>query len=243
MIRKSGILKTALVLSLTLILCLALVIPAMAGDSTKTPAAAAASAKNLVKGKIASIADDQKTFEVLTSNGSVVVISVDSETRYYKIDSTAPVIARIKEKAQEQTKTKQENASKNKDNKTAVSDQRGKKDSESVANNKLKGPTAKLQDEDDDIDYEEDPAVEKLLDAETQDVNNIWGRLKSFFNRSPKAGQKGEFSDLAIGDGVVVKVMPNENLAKQVLIIKAPNIINVKGEITEVTATTFTITP
>jgi hypothetical protein len=91
-------------------------------------------------------------------------------------------------------------------------------------------------------DPEELPEMEAGLQVNVEANQGFMGKFKAIFNRGPKFGQNAAFTDLVVGDGVVVNIMPNENLAKQVLIVKPSNLKNVKGEITNVTATTFTVT-
>jgi hypothetical protein len=55
--------------------------------------------------------------------------------------------------------------------------------------------------------------------------------------------KKGQFSDIAIGDKVIARIGVSDNVARQVLIIKAPAIQRIKGALSNVTATSFTITP
>jgi hypothetical protein len=55
--------------------------------------------------------------------------------------------------------------------------------------------------------------------------------------------KKGQFSDIAIGDKVIARIGASDNVARQVLIIKAPAIVRVKGALSNVTGTSLTITP
>ena len=212
---KSKWLKTVLALALVVVLCLAVALPAMAESST-TPTPTASDANlNWVKGKVASIAADQKSFGVLITSGETVLVSVDANTKYYSANGTAIDMGQIKDKVQTWMKDK----------------------------NQTRTDTAGAQSEQNDTDYEQDADMEAVLTANTEAQQGVWGKLKSWFNRHPKIGEKAAFTDLAVGDAVVVKVMPNENLAKQVLIIKASDVKTVKGNITAVTSTSLTITP
>lgn len=67
-----------------------------------------------------------------------------------------------------------------------------------------------------------------ILDREDilEDKNGT-GNIVSLF----RFGKKATFADIAVNDTVIVRLMPNENLAKEVLIIKAPRIQSVRGTI------------
>jgi len=79
----------------------------------------------------------------------------------------------------------------------------------------------------------------RLAELSESQIPANWKDNMDWLNRFFKRGQ---FSDIAIGDKVVARVDTN-NLARQVLIIKAPAIQQVKGALSNVTVTSFTITP
>ena len=54
---------------------------------------------------------------------------------------------------------------------------------------------------------------------------------------------KAKFSDIKVGDKVIAGISNADNSARQVLIIKAPVIVSVKGTISAVSANSTTITP
>jgi hypothetical protein len=56
-------------------------------------------------------------------------------------------------------------------------------------------------------------------------------------------GKQAQFSDIQVGDRVIARVKTADNLATQVLIIKAPAIQRVKGTVTAVSDNSITITP
>jgi len=62
-------------------------------------------------------------------------------------------------------------------------------------------------------------------------------------NGLERCGKEAQFSDIQIGDKVIVWVKTTDNLATKVLIIKAPVIQRVKGTITAVSDSSITITP
>ncbi len=235
---NSKVLFRVMGLVLVVLLTLTTVLPVLAADTASLKPAIKAESPNLVKGKVSSIATDQKSFELLNAAGDIVVISVDKNTQYFLVNSLSTVITRIKEKVQAQPKEKKENIQEIRNDKPAVAGQKVKnvKNANSIS-------TSQIADAGLDIDYEEDPLMEEELKAVTPSAKGTWAKLNSLINRNPNAGHKAAFSDLAVGDGVVVKVMPDGNLAKQVLMIKVPNIKIIKGEVTEVTSDSFTITP
>ncbi len=59
---------------------------------------------------------------------------------------------------------------------------------------------------------------------------------------SLRSVKPGAFTDLAVGQAVVVRMMPNEALAKQVLILKALPLAAVSGTVSAVGDHTFTVT-
>jgi hypothetical protein len=56
-------------------------------------------------------------------------------------------------------------------------------------------------------------------------------------------GKEAQFSDIQVGDRVIAQVKTTDNLATQVLIVKAPLIQRVKGIINAVSDNSITITP
>jgi hypothetical protein len=62
-------------------------------------------------------------------------------------------------------------------------------------------------------------------------------------NGLDRFGKQAQFSDIQVGDRVIARVKTADNLATQVLIIKAPAIQRVKGIITAVSDNSITITP
>lgn len=62
-------------------------------------------------------------------------------------------------------------------------------------------------------------------------------------NGLDRNGKQAQFSDIQVGDRIVAWVKTADNLATQVLIIKAPVIQKVKGTVTAVSDSSITITP
>lgn len=85
--------------------------------------------------------------------------------------------------------------------------------------------------------------LEQGLLRNWQGHRNAFDKIKSWFGGWRGFGEKAAFSDLEIGDGVIVQVMPNETLAKQVLIVKPSNIKKISGTIQSITGNTFIVRP
>jgi hypothetical protein len=232
---KSRVFQSILGLALVVVLCLAMVLPAMAENSASPTPATSDNGINLVKGKVAVIGTSPESFQVSTSVGDTVAITVDSNTKYYLISGTPVAVAKIKTQVQERLKNIKPNLKNMRDTQLNTSNKmgnNGKNGKGQIADSKIVDST----------EYEDDSDMAEVLTANSEFQPGIWGKFKSIFNSSPKLGQKAAFSDLAVGDGVIVKVMPDENLAKQVLIIKAPDVKTIKGNITDVSGDVFTIT-
>jgi hypothetical protein len=75
--------------------------------------------------------------------------------------------------------------------------------------------------------------LEAGVTANCENDPNLLGRF----------GKEAQFSDIQVGDRVIARVRTADNLATQVLIIKAPAIQKVKGTITAVSDNSITITP
>ncbi len=90
-----------------------------------------------------------------------------------------------------------------------------------------------------------DKKVNKVKPEQSQAVEEL-GITANCGNDSSWPGSFGketQFSDIQVGDRVIARVKTADNLATQVLIIKAPAIQRVKGIITAVSDNSITITP
>jgi hypothetical protein len=76
-----------------------------------------------------------------------------------------------------------------------------------------------------------------------QGPRGTFDRIKSWLGRWHGFGEKVSFKDIEVGDGVIVRVMPNETLAKQVFIVKPSNVKRISGKITSIAGNTFTVRP
>lgn len=109
-------------------------------------------------------------------------------------------------------------------------------------------PAGKVKNSGDDfkIDIKKEDRREAALGiAKAAQLKNfqIPANWKSNFGWLEIFDHDAQFSDIAVGDRVIVRAQTSTNLAKQVLIIKAPVNRSIKGVISAVTANTISITP
>jgi hypothetical protein len=90
-----------------------------------------------------------------------------------------------------------------------------------------------------------DKKVNKVQPPQSQAVEEqeITANCGNDSNWPGPFGKEAQFSDIQVGDRVIARVRTADNLATQVLIIKAPAIQRVKGIITAVSDNSITITP
>jgi hypothetical protein len=90
-----------------------------------------------------------------------------------------------------------------------------------------------------------DKKVNKVQPPQSQAVEEqgITANCGNDSNGLDRFGKQAQFSDIQVGDRVIARVKTADNLAAQVLIIKAPAIQRVKGIITAVSDNSITITP
>jgi hypothetical protein len=87
------------------------------------------------------------------------------------------------------------------------------------------------------------PELEQGLLSNLQGPRGTFDRIKSWLGKWRGFGEKASFKDIEVGDGVIVRVMPNETLAKQVLIVKPSNVKRISGKIASIAGNTFTVHP
>jgi len=198
----------------------ALALPAAAADQpqAQTPVKRFV-LPNTVSGEVTAIAADKTSFTVKPRTGDPVTIKVDANTKYYK--TTPPVrpqnLEQIKEQAQKRTEAMKDRALSRlnamKERIKNLPNQRG-------LGNKGQTPSPQATPTPTPVDSD-----------------------AAFLTRIEKTSQPASFGDIAVGDIVLVRTMPNENLAKYVVITKKLPIARVEGTITAVSANTITITP
>ena len=82
----------------------------------------------------------------------------------------------------------------------------------------------------------------KLKEEKLKDFR-LPGNWRNNFGWLEIFDEEARFSDIAVGDRVVVRARMSDNLAKQVIIIKAPVIRSLKGTVAGVTLNSISITP
>jgi hypothetical protein len=221
------VLKSKIVLiSLAIIVAIGVVcgtsLPAMAKDKVAvTASTTSADQFTIIKGKVNDVATNKLSFMVQPATGSPIPVNVDINTKYYKMNATPVAVAEMKDKIQERVRSKQANVF-------------GK------AQDKNERVLQKNNDNEDE-DLEETPDIEEALMANVEAPQGWMNKIKSWFNHNPKFGHNARFEDIEVGDGIVVRALENETLAKQVMIIKAPNIKKAAGTVTAVGPDNFTI--
>jgi hypothetical protein len=251
----------ASVLALSLVLGLAL--PALADSDSTLPIIDAAK-PSMVKGTVIEVDEEnQAYFRVQSGNNEISVsavveittIRVDENTRYFLLDAQRPVAtllqqfrlrnqaelgARSEEALQLRLETQaQVNAKEGQgldlglqnrqrvraevQNQPQVRAQRRVAQTETVP--VVEPQQARLRVQDQVVQTEEVPVTE------TQPV-----AVRPF-------GERAEFSDIEVGDRVVVWLASSDNLARVVLIIKPVGYASVSGTITGVSSETIEITP
>lgn len=239
------ILKVAIAFVLVVGLICSLALPAMAKNEGKAnPDTSNFVRVNTIKGKVESKSEDGSSFVITDQGDNQTTIKVDSNTRYYLVQA-APFSMAIKNKIQDQIQDKVQEFKNNlpvnpKNNKPDIMpnnlNQRG-------LGNK-NGQLGLVNEVADDLDLAmENPELEQGLIKNEQGPQGLFNKIKSFFGGWPSFGKAASFEDLKIGDGVIIRVMPNENLAKQVLIVKPSNIKKVNGIIETVNNDSFVVNP
>ena len=239
---KNKVAKAGIAMFIIAALIVSLAVPALAkGGNQSGPGISTVTASsdlNIIKGKVTEINTEDSIFEVQPASGDAVTITVDANTQFYKVNVDATNFPAIREQVKERVQKMQEARGNMKPKGNHSSNERGQGNAGADVENTGDNAT----DEADVDDAEELPEIEAGLEANSESAQGFFNQFKAFFNRGPKFGQTAAFSDLVVGDGVVLKVMPNENLAKQVMIVKESNLKIVKGEIIDVDDDSFTIT-
>ncbi|MEW6141741.1 MAG: DUF5666 domain-containing protein [Chloroflexota bacterium] len=195
-----------------------LALPVAAADQPQAPVTAKWKAPvNTVGGEVTAIAADKTSFTVKPRAGDPVTIKVDANTKYYKTNPPAlpQNLEQLKERGQQRAEAMKEKAMARLD---ALKERIKNLPNQRGLGNKGQTPAPQATPTPADLDA-------------------------AFLARIEKTTQPASFGDIAVGDIVLVKTMPNENLAKYVVITKRLPIARVEGTITAVSANTITITP
>jgi hypothetical protein len=252
---KNKIWKMGAAIGMAAVMVAGMVVPALAEDGDNSGSAdQSLYGANIIKGKVVSVDSEASTFSVQPASGDAVIITVDSNTKYYLINadiSKLPAIkAQLKDRVQQMKKDRLSNKGPNNDNLRGLGNKRAGVNNNNIGENTNETAANTTENDnaaddsasvDEETNPEDLPEMEAGLRANMEAPQGFFGKLKAFFNRGPKFGKSAGFSDLEEGVGVVVNVMPNENLAKQVLIVEASLLKNAKGNITEVTDDSFTV--
>jgi hypothetical protein len=226
---KARLIQITIALFLVIVLVVGTSVTAMAQENNQGNTATFRSIQmSTIKGKVSEPAPVGNTFVVTRNDNTTVTITTDENTKYYKVQA-GPYAIRPVGIMQQRVKDF-------KDNKPNNFNQRGMGDND-------------LQDEppasnDDEVDTALDNLeLEQGLSRNWQGPQGIFDRFKSWFGSWRGFGENAAFTDITVGDGIIVRTMPNETLAKQVLIIKPSNIKKISGKISNVGVSTFTVIP
>jgi hypothetical protein len=239
---KSGLFKIGLACTVVAVLILGVALPAMAATPTATTTAARIQ-EAIINGKVSVIAADSKSFTVQPETGDAVMVKVDANTKYYKTSGTPGALTQLQTDVAKRLPTQTKTPETGKP--TVLPNERGSAEKTSAQFSQVRPAdvSARIAEASkSNIKPEQMPEMKAALDLNAEQQANFWGKITSFFNRSPAIGKAATFADIAVGDAVVVKVMPKENLAKQVMIIKPDLTIAARGTITAVAADSFTLT-
>ncbi len=243
----SRFLKMGIALAIIAALVCGIALPAMAnGSSTPTTSTSDSAKITVIKGKVTSVDENKAFFIVQPSEGDPVTINVDSNTKYFKVNSTPAVTTDLKQKLQDRLQARKNTTQAPKVNTANRFGDRGpgnKAPAPSHVTSPANAQDTDLNTGDQEADPEDSDVMEECLNANCEQPQGFFGKIKSWFSRGPKFGQNAAFEDIAVGDGIVARVMSDEDLAKYVLIIKPAAIKTVYGEITDITDDSFTIQP
>jgi hypothetical protein len=229
----------ASVLALSLVLGLAL--PALADSDSTLPIIDAAEPR-LVKGTVIEVDEEnQAYFRVQSKDNeisasavvSITTIRVDENTRYFLVDVQRPIAALLQQfrlRNQAELSVRSEEALQLRlETQAQVNAKEGQGLDLGLQNQQR--VRAEVQNQPQVRVQQRVAQTEAVPVTETQPV-----ALRPF-------GEKAEFSDIEVGDRVVVWLASSDNLARVVLIIKPVSYATVSGTITGVSSETIEITP
>lgn len=219
---KTRIVQTGIILLIISLLITGIALPAVAKDSRgQSGKSTSSSLVDIVKGEITGIDETEQSFDVLTSDEETVTITTDTETGYFLVKA-APYADSIKERIREKVQVETNMGGRVDDNE-----------------NFPPGLASRWNEE---IFYAlQDEALEEGLKANAEEAGGIFNRIRSWFGFSHNFGEAASFEDIEVGDGVIVRMVPDESLAKHVLIIKPSDIVKIEGEVTDVNSDSITV--
>lgn len=226
------VLKVALVITLAVGLILGATLPGLANSDEPAPQVESKSQPRMLKGQVSSIDETEELFTIQAGEQSID-IKVNEGTRYFKLTAPLRGLAALRQHRM----VSSESQDRIRDRASAIP-MKFKAHSQMLSLRRGK-PFTNLA----------------SVPAETQELAPklpapSWGkekpkRLQGNLNWLRQFGEEATFGDIAVGDRVIVQVVPNEGkpLAKLVLIIKPAAHSRVVGEVTEITEDTVTIAP
>lgn len=206
--------KVAVASVLALSLVLGLALPALADSDEPLPWAEDFQAR-IVKGTVTYVDEENQQYFEIKSGEDELTINVDENTKYFKLD----VPGRIMALAQQFRLRNQEEAGAQGEQGVGLGLQNRQRVRAAVQNQ------ARLRIQNRLSQTEEVPLPES---------QPKWCR---------PFGAEAEFSDIEVGDRVVVGLADGDNLAKGVLIVKPATYARVCGTITELSSSAIEITP
>jgi hypothetical protein len=237
----------ASVIALSLILGLAL--PALADSDKPLPWAEDFQAR-IVKGTVTEVDEENQAYFKVQSGEDELTINVDENTRYFMLDVPGRITAlaqqlRLRNQAELGAEVEpglrlrlQNQAEVN------AQDEPGTGLQERVKTAVRNQVRARVQNQ--VAQTESVPLVEPQparLRVQDQLVQTVTLPLPEPQPVSRPLGEKAEFSDIEVGDRVVVWLADGESLARWVLIVKPATYARVSGTITDVSSETIEITP
>jgi len=225
-----SVLKVTVASVIALSLVLGMALPALANADEPLPWTEDFQLR-IVKGTVTEVDEENQAYFKVQSEENEVAIRVDENTRYFLLDAQRPVtslLQRFRLRNQEESGIEIEPALRFRlQNQAEVNAQE-----------------------------EQDTGVQNRVRAGALVQNQARVRVQNQLTQTESvplpetypeiirpSGAKAEFSDIEIGDRVVVWLANGENLAKIVLIIKPVTRDRVSGVITDVSSETIEITP
>jgi len=229
-----SVLKVAVASIIALSLVLGLALPALAAPDESFPWTEDFQA-SIVRGTVTEVDEENQAYFKVQSGEDEIGIRVDENTKYFMLDAPGRITAlaqqfRLRNQAEVNAQVEQ--------NMGLVVQNR-------VRAGALVQNQARLRVQNQVAQTETVPVVEPQQ-ARLRVQNQVAQTETVSIELQPVSrpfGEKAEFSDIEVGDRVVVWLADGESLAKWVLIIKPAARAHVGGTITDVSSETIEITP
>jgi len=248
------VLKVALAITLAVGLVLGVTLPGLANSDDTAPQVEEKPQPRMLKGKVSSVNATEELFTIQDGERSID-IKVNEGTRYFKLTAPLQGLAALRQhrmaspESQEQVRATMSAESQEQVRATISAESRKRvRATISAIPMKLKAVGQSLS-----FRKGKPFTNPAWVSAETQEFApnlSVPGggkekskRLQGNLEGLSRFGEEATFSDIAVGDRVIVRVVPSESepLAKLVLIMKPSDYNRVIGEVTEITADTITI--